>query len=61
MEFYDFESGGYIYVDITSIMKQGAGTGIIKGYHDGSLRPYEFVTRAEYAVMLERFIDYLNK
>ena len=35
--------------------------GILKGYPDGSLRPYEAVTRAEYAVMLERFIDYLNK
>ncbi|MBR7033748.1 MAG: S-layer homology domain-containing protein [Clostridia bacterium] len=46
---------------IRDYLSWAVANGILKGYPDGSLRPYEFVTRAEYAVMLERFIDYLNK
>ncbi|MBR3439887.1 MAG: S-layer homology domain-containing protein [Clostridia bacterium] len=46
---------------IRDYLSWAVANGILKGYPDGSLRPFESVTRAEYAVMLERFIDYLNK
>lgn len=45
---------------IRDYLSWAVANGILKGYPDGSLRPYEAVTRAEYAVMLERFISFLN-
>ncbi len=47
--------------DIHDYLSWAVAEGILEGYPDGSLLPFEYVTRAEYAVMLERFVDYLNK
>ena len=45
---------------IRDYLSWAVAEGIIKGYPDGSIRPTEYITRAEYAVMLERFAEYLN-
>ena len=42
-------------------MGWAVAAGIIKGYDDNTLRPNEYVTRAEYAVMLDRFLEYVGK
>ncbi len=73
----DFSAMGYTYTDYRSYDKDGyyeyiqldpadvfgwaVAAGIIKGYDDNTLRPHEYVTRAEYAVMLERFLKYIGK
>ena len=36
------------------------GAGIIEGYPDNTLRPAAELTRAEYAEILERFVDYVT-
>ncbi|MBQ8523797.1 MAG: S-layer homology domain-containing protein [Clostridia bacterium] len=38
----------------------GVGAGIIEGYPDNTLRPAANLTRAEYAEILERFMDYVK-
>lgn len=50
----------FVETHIRDYLSWAVANGILKGYPDGSLRPYESVTRAEYAVMLERFRNYLN-
>lgn len=34
--------------------------GLVKGYEDGSFRPYEEITRDQAAIMISRAIDYIN-
>ena len=46
---------------LTVYMGWAVAAGIIKGYDDNTLRPNEYVTRAEYAVMLDRFLEYVGK
>lgn len=46
---------------IRDYLSWAVAEGILEGYPDGSLHPFEYVTRAEYAVMLERFTNYLKK
>ena len=48
---------GHIWVDAWN---WAVGAGIIEGYPDNTLRPAAELTRAEYAEILERFMDYVK-
>jgi len=45
---------------LTKIWLWAIDTGIIEGYPDGTLRPDAAITRAEFATMLTRFMDYVK-
>ena len=59
-------SGGFELVDaygkdaLTQIWLWAIDAGIIEGYPDGTLRPDATITRAEFAAMLTRFMDYVK-
>ena len=55
------DSREFCETHIRDYLSWAVGVGILKGYPDGSLRPYEHVTRAEYAVMLDRFVEFLGR
>jgi len=63
---YDMYSGGFELVDaygkdaLTQIWLWAIDAGIIEGYPDGTLRPDATITRAEFAAMLTRFMDYVK-
>ena len=63
---YDMYLGGFELVDIygkdvlTQIWLWAIDAGIIEGYPDGTLRPDATITRAEFAAMLTRFMDYVK-
>jgi len=48
---------GHIWADAWN---WAVGAGIIEGYPDNTLRPAANLTRAEYAEILERFVDYVK-
>ena len=48
---------GHIWADAWN---WAVGEGIIEGYPDNTLRPGDNLTRAEYAEILERFMDYVK-
>jgi len=50
----------YGYDALTQIWLWAIDAGIIEGYPDGTLRPDATITRAEFAAMLTRFIDYVK-
>ncbi|MBW7457082.1 S-layer homology domain-containing protein, partial [Paenibacillus sepulcri] len=37
-----------------TLIREGVDNGLMEGYPDGTFRPYQFVTRAEFALMLHR-------
>ncbi len=58
------------YDDFVAAWSWAVGTGIIEGYPDNTLglyrrsdkkAPHKYVTRAEYAVILDRFMQYLEE
>ena len=50
----------YGYDALTQIWLWAIDAGIIEGYPDGTLRPDATITRAEFAAMLTRFMDYVK-
>ncbi len=63
---YDMYGSGFELIDIygkdalTQIWLWAIDAGIIEGYPDGTLRPDATITRAEFAAMLTRFMDYVK-
>lgn len=57
VDFVDKASFAPWFVDAVARM---ASVGVIKGYPDGTFKPYDNVKRAELAVMLDRFYDNSN-
>lgn len=51
--FSDMESDRWSYVPVSTL----AGGGYIKGYEDGTFRPENPITRAEFAAMVTRFVS----
>ena len=56
IDMYDMGEG-HIWADAWN---WAVGAGIIEGYPDNTLRPAANLTRAEYAEILERFVDYVK-
>lgn len=48
------------YLDMSEYWSWAVGCGIVNGYPDGTLSQNKPVTRAEFAAMISRFIDYYN-
>ena len=53
-------SNKYTEDTMTQIWLWAIDAGIIEGYPDGTLRPDATITRAEFAAMLTRFMDYVK-
>ncbi len=51
--FSDVEESRWSHSEIATMVKGG----YIKGYDDGTFRPGQFITRAEFATLITRFID----
>ena len=60
-DYIDNRANEYVNLDPVDVFGWAVAAGIIKGYDDNTLRPNEYVTRAEYAVMLDRFLGYIGK
>lgn len=52
-DFSDVEAERWSNTEISTMVKGG----YIKGYEDGSFKPAQFITRAEFATLIARFID----
>ena len=55
------QNGVAVSLDPAEIFGWAVAAGIVKGDDDNMLRPDENVNRAEYAVMLDRFLEYVGK
>ena len=69
MDIHDKFSSTPLYIYLENIGEEhiwadawnwAVGAGIIEGYPDNTLRPAAELTRAEYAEILERFVDYVK-
>jgi len=54
--FSDVNDGDWYYDSVSEL----AGIGVLEGYSDGTYQPSNSVNRAEIAVILDRFYDYIN-
>ena len=54
----DYHADDCVVLDPAEVFGWAVAVGIVKGYDDNTLRSLEYVTRAEYAAMFGRFIEY---